>query len=485
MDKISRQVGKGIVTNAQIQTLASALVSRMNLATSLGVQSYGGARDIYEALGYKTLLTYQDFVLRYDRQDIAKAVIDRPAIATWQGDLFITDSNKGEDTALEKKWKELDDKFSFKSIFLRADKCAGLGKYGVLLLGLDDTRTTEDFRNPARVGSKLLYLRPFGQGSAIVNDYVIETTDPRYGLPLNYGITVQQAEQGNSMSITVHYSRVVHIVDDIVESEIEGSPRLEAVFNRLMDLEKLVGGDAEMFWRGARPGYSGVAGKDYQVTDATMTDLKDQVDEFEHNLRRILISEGIDLKALAQQIADPATHVDVQIQMIAAATGIPKRVLVGTERGELSSAQDALEYKIYVKSRREDFAELRIVRPFVNSLIALKILPTPNGGKYTVKWSDLFAVSEADRVKIGLDRSSALKNYTSSPTAEAVMSPEDFLKYGLGLQPDDITSVKDGMNTGILEEARAQKAIQPFTQPAAQPKQPIVKPKQPITRAAK
>jgi hypothetical protein len=151
----------------------------------------------------------------------------------------------------------------------------------------------------------------------------------------------------------------------------------------------------------------------------------------------------------------------------------------------LSSAQDALEYKIYVKSRREDFAELRIVRPFVNSLIALKILPTPNGGKYTVKWSDLFAVSEADRVKIGLDRSSALKNYTSSPTAEAVMSPEDFLKYGLGLQPDDITSVKDGMNTGILEEARAQKAIQPFTQPAAQPKQPIVKPKQPITRAAK
>jgi hypothetical protein len=130
------------------------------------------------------------------------------------------------------------------------------------------------------------------------------------------------------MSITVHYSRVVHIVDDIVESEIEGSPRLEAVFNRLMDLEKLVGGDAEMFWRGARPGYSGVAGKDYQVTDATMTDLKDQVDEFEHNLRRILISEGIDLKALAQQIADPATHVDVQIQMIAAATGIPKRVLV-------------------------------------------------------------------------------------------------------------------------------------------------------------
>jgi hypothetical protein len=446
-------------TNEQIRAYASALVARMSLAGSLGQQSYGGARDIYEALGYKTTLVYNDFILRYLRQDIAKAVIDRPAKATWQGELSISDSNTGEETPLEKTWKELDDKFSLKSVFLRSDKCAGLGKYGLILLGLDDVHRVEDFQNPVRSGTrKLVYIRPYGEGSAPVNQYVIETTDPRYGLPLNYNVTVQQSEGGNSVNILVHHSRVIHIVDDIAESEVEGSPRLEAVFNRLMDLEKLVGGDAEMFWRGARPGYSGMAGKDFQVTQATMDDLKDQVDEFEHNLRRILISEGIDLKALAQQIADPSAHVDVQIQMISAATGIPKRVLVGTERGELSSAQDTLEYKIYVKSRREDFAEPRIVRPTINQLIKYGILPAPQNKKYTVKWSDLFAVSEADRVKIGLDRSTAIKNYASTLSAEAIMSPKDFLKHGLGLLPGDIEGVAQGMDEEILEEQRAQQA---------------------------
>ncbi len=440
-----------------LNTNASTLVRRNALAAALGVQSYSGERDLYQALGYKHTLLYEDYTSRYLRQDIAKAIIDRPIKATWQGCLDVVEPMHDE-TSLQNAWKELNAVHSLKSIFSRADKCAGLGKYGILLLGLDDVKKVEDFQKPVTPGTrKLVYVKPFGEGSAQIFTYETDPNNKRFGLPLMYTITSQLTEGGASVVIEVHHTRVIHIVDDILESEVEGNPRLEVVFNRLMDLEKLIGGDAEMFWRGARPGYSGAAGKDFQVTDATMEGLKEQVDEYENNLRRILITEGIDLKALDQQIADPASHVDVQIQMISAVTGIPKRVLVGTERGELSSAQDTVEWKVYVQSRREDFAELRIVRPFIDRCIEYKILPAPKTkGEYDIKWSDLFAVSEADRVKIGVDRSIAIKNYTGSLMAEAVMPPKAFLEFGLGLTKDEINIISEQIDDDVLEEIKSQ-----------------------------
>lgn len=442
----------------EMQTLASALVARHAFARALGMKSYGGARDVSQALGYPKDLWYEDFAARYFRQDIAKAIIDRPIKATWQGALSVVESDTDTDTALEKAWEDLNSRFSLKSIFSRADKCSGLGKYGILLLGLDDVKMYTDFEKPVTAGKrKLLYVKPFGEGSAQILTYDNNTQSKRYGLPLIYSITTQETEGGNSMVISVHHSRVIHIVDDILESEVEGSPRLEVVYNRLMDLEKLVGGDAEMFWRGARPGYSGVVDKDFQMSAPLKEDLQNQMEEYEHDMRRFMISEGVDLKALAQQIADPINHVDIQIQMISAVTGIPKRVLVGTERGELSSAQDTTEWKVYVQGRREDYAELRIVRPFINKAIELGILPPPaSAGKYSIKWSDLFAISEADRVKIGMDRSTAIKNYASSPMAEAVMTPDVFLEVGLGLTEDQIKYVGKKMVGQASMEAISQ-----------------------------
>jgi uncharacterized protein len=459
---------KEVQTN-ELQTLASTLVARHAFASALGMSSFGGDRNVSQALGYKDTLRYEDFTSRYFRQDIAKAIIDRPIRATWQGQLEVVEPDTDEETDLEKAWEKLNSDFSLKSIFSRADKCSGLGKYGVLLLGLDDVKRPEDFEKPVNAGKrKLLYVKPFGEGSAQILTFDNNPQSRRYGLPLIYSITTQESEGGNSMVVSVHHSRVLHIVDDILESEVEGNPRLEVVFNRLMDLEKLVGGDAEMFWRGARPGYAGTVDKEFQVSPKIKEDLKNQIDEYEHNLRRFLVSEGVDLKALAQQIADPASHVDVQIQMISAVTGIPKRVLVGTERGELSSAQDTVEWKVYVQSRREDYAELRIVRPFIMKMIELGILPQARTkGDFSIKWSDLFAISEADRVKIGLDRSEAIKNYASSPMAEAVMTPDVFLEVGLGLTNDEIEYIGRKMVSQAAQEQVAQAMLQ-VTNPKTQ-----------------
>jgi hypothetical protein len=227
---------------------------------------------------------------------------------------------------------------------------------------------------------------------------------------------------------------------------------LEVVFNRLYDLEKLIGGDAEMFWRGARPGYSGKLDPDFSMSEDTKNQLMDQLNEYEHNLRRFLVAEGMELSSLAQQIADPANHVDIQIQMISAVTGIPKRILTGSERGELSSAQDSSEWKDYVQGRREDHAEPRIVRPFVDRLVALQILPTPEEEEYDVKWNDLYSLSEKARVEIGKGRANALREYSTNPLAMEIVPPKAFTEHFLGFTKEQITLINKQRDESISED---------------------------------
>jgi hypothetical protein len=218
-----------------------------------------------------------------------------------------------------------------------------------------------------------------------------------------------------------------------------------------MDLEKLTGGSAEMFWRGARPGYQGKVDPEYMLTDAQRDTLQTQVDEFEHNLRRILINEGIDLQGLAQQVSDPDNHVDIQMQMISAVTGIPKRILTGSERGELASTQDRENWFSYIGQRREEFAEASIIRPFVDKCVECKILPEAEED-YSIQWTPLFEESDKDKAEVGRIRATALKEYATNPTAEMIVPSEAFYRYFLGLEDDQIELIKEMQDQAIREE---------------------------------
>ena len=441
-------------TAKDIQTLTSMIVARAELAASLG-QQYGTDRDLYQALGYKLKLEWTDYWNQYSRQDIAKAIIDRPVRATWQGQLELIESEDADRTPFEQAWYDLNKRLKLRSLLSRVDRLTGIGRYGVLLLGLDDVKKIEDFAKPVNSGKrKLVYVKPFGEESAKIDSHENDPQNERYGKPKFYSIQVQNVESLSSINVKVHHTRCIHILDDHLESEVYGIPRLEAVFNRLMDLEKLVGGDAEMFWRGARPGFQGNVDKDYQMTQTTKDDLKDQIDEYEHNLRRILINEGVELKALDQQIADPKSHFDTLIACISAVTGIPQRILSGSERGELASTQDTGEWKTYVQSRREDHAEPHIIQPFTDRLIELNILPTPKNG-YLVDWLDLFSISEKDRVEIGKARANALREYTYNPMAQSIIPAKVFYEFFLGFSQGQINLTEKLLAEGITEEQKS------------------------------
>lgn len=451
-------------------TVLSTLSNRMGLATRMSGQTFGGDRDIYSALGYPKELRFPDYWARYSCQDMAKAIIDRPVNRTWKGKVLIEESSNDQSTPLEAAWEALEDDLGVKSILNRVDKLTGIGKYGVLLMGLNDTSSVEDYSKPvvSSKNLKLLYLKPLSEDSAKINTYETNSTSPRFGLPVLYTITFETTGDTASISVNVHYTRVIHIVDDILESEIEGTPRLNAVFNRLIDLEKIVGGDGEMFWKGARPGYNAKVDEDYAMTPAAQAKLMEDIEEYERNLKRFLVTQGMSLESLAQQLSDPSEHVKVQLQMISASTNIPLRILLGTEEGKLAGEQDSDEWKTYIQTRREEYAETRILRPFIKRLMELNILPPAGKDGYNIKWEDLFSVSEGQKAIVGKDRAAALKEYTTNPIAETIIPPKAFMEFFLGLTPDQIELINEmsdaeiGIEIPVTEEEQAA-LIEPIT----------------------
>jgi hypothetical protein len=429
-----------------------ALLGRATLAARMGYQ-YGTDRDLYQALGYPTTnIQYSEFASRYERQDIAKAIINRPVSYTWKGPITLKIIGQ-EESEIGKAWKELDKRLQLRSKFVRLDKLSCIGRYGVLLLGFDDVSDREGFRKPVNKNNKkLLYVKPLGEGHAKIQRFVKNPRDPRYGLPEEYEIEYTENDSETVVTLFAHWTRVLHVTNELLESEVYGVPVLQAVYNRLMDLEKLVGGSAEMFWRGARPGYQGKVKEDYTLPTDVENGLQDQLDEFEHNLRRVFVNEGVDLEALATQVSDPANHVDVQIQMIAAVTGIPKRILTGSERGELSSAQDIIAWFSYIQTRREEHAEINILRPFVQKCMQHGVLPVSED--YVVQWSDLFASSEKDKAEVGRTRAMAVREYTTNPMAESLIPPKAFFRLFLGLSEDEQAEIEKMSSDEVMEELR-------------------------------
>ena len=427
---------KHLVSNA-----VSEIINRMNIARQTGIQ-YGGKRDIYKALGYDETVTFQMYLDRYKRQDIAAAVIDRPANTSWKGELKVT-SEQSE--SFEKEFSVLARNLKLKQYFKRLDKMMSLGEYAVMVIGTSDLATRADYEQPIQSSNlDINYIKVLNQSQAEIVEYETNTKDPRYGLPKLYNIKLD-----TDTSIRVHWSRCIHCVGQSIDSEVFGVPVLENIYNRLQDLEKSVGGSSEMFWRNGRPGISYETKDGVELNQDAVDAMEAQADEYDHGFRRILAADGATLKALTQQQADPKNTVDVAIQMISAATGIPKRMLLGSEQSQLASSQDTDNYLDMIQERRESICEPQIVRSFISFCVKIGMLQDV---EYNVLWSDLFTKSDEQKATIAKTRMEALKIYAESLTVENYLTFEAFLKNIMQLEPaviDDIlTSLSGELNEG-------------------------------------
>lgn len=440
-----------------IAKLASVAAERTAISAQLGKQAYADSRDIYAALGYKKNPTFADYLSMYRRAEVARAVIDRPVRASWRKPPIITEA-AAKETEFERGWLLLEELVKPWHYFQRADRLAGIGEYSVILIGFDDSAPLSEEVTSAQ---GVLYLMPYSANVAAIESVVTDTKNPRYSLPEKYKINMEGGI-GGAAAAMVHWSRVIHVANDRLENDVRGTPSLEVCFNTLTNIERVAGGCGEMFWRGAFPGLAFIKDSDATFGKQDEDDLTDEMEDYLHGFQRYLRIEGMQIQQLAPEVADPSHHVDVFLKMIAIATGIPKRILEGSERGELSSAQDERTWAEMIEERQQQHCEPTILRPFIERCQMVGVLPqTPDG--YNVEWPDLLAKSDKDIADVGKTMAETIKAYVETPGAEMILPVELFLQWVLGLSKDQ---TEQAMSIAEAESDEAN-AVEP--QLAAEP----------------
>jgi len=434
----------------QLMVKASSLQSQLSNRFASSNES-----TLYQALDYPSNITYDDYRQRYKRQDIANRVVSAPVQATWSTEPYVSET-AAEETAFEREYEEFADSTNLYLYLRKVDLLASLGRFAVLFLGLDDS--AENVSMQAENVKSVNYLSAIPENRVTINLWDIDPKSPRFGLPLVYQIQFNVGE-ANTSTRQVHWSRVIHVAENTLESEVYGIPFLEPIYNRLLGLDKLCGGSPEMYWRGARPGYTAQALQDSIVNQSQLNSIKTELTNYINDMQRFLFVEGVDIKPLAPQVVSPSDHVEVQLQMIAAATGMPIRMLTGSERGELASTQDERAWLKLIEQRREAVAKEIILVPLIDRLISLDIIAEPNSD-YTVTWDPLVVLEEKDKAEIGRMRTESLAKYVSTAGASDVVPVDLFLKRELSYSDEEIELASEMTDDNTEEENIEEETIE-------------------------
>jgi hypothetical protein len=413
--------------------MASSLLSRAGIANAAGT-SFGGNRDFYEVLGYPRTIRVEDYRDRYERGGIAGRIVDAYPKATWRGGGTLEDNDDpASETPFEAAWGDLEQRLGIWPAFNRVDILAGLGEFAVLLLGVPGDLDTEVGNFKAE---ELLYVQPYSQMDVTVKSSVEDVADERFGLPETYQFT---RIGGKNASQVVHWSRVIHVADGILDDNVNGTPRLRRIWNLLDDLDKITGGGAEAYWMRAHQGYVFSFDKDLEMDPSDIDDLKDQAEEFAHQMRRTVGQRGMTVTAMGSDVAEFGNSADAILVQISATTGIPHRILTGSERGELASSQDRNNWNERISDRRQDYAEPQVVRPFADRLIKAGALPPPSEGNYDVRWPEIKNLDEAEKAKVAVQYATVNKQQGAT-----VITPDEIRDQVLNLGPlEDLDGADD------------------------------------------
>jgi hypothetical protein len=299
---------------------------------------------------------------------------------------------------------------------------------------------TENKNAPKR---NLLYIRCYAEVQARVVAYEANRRSPRFGQPVMYAITFQDPNNypmGGGVAIgytpttlNVHWTRVLHVVDNYhqaTSSEIAGAPRMRAVLNHILALEKIYGASGEGYWTSALP--KTIVETHPQLGGDVLidkSDMRNQLENLHNSTQKYLILMGMSAKTLPPHIVDPKAFADIQMQAITIKIGMPMRVFMGSERGELSSGQDDEDDNDNIKGRNTQWTIPKLVVAFVNRLIQLGCLPVPK--QFCVHWADQRVMSPQDKAVVAFQTTQSINMYVTG-NLSTFISPLDYMVEVLG-----------------------------------------------------
>ena len=468
----------GLTANTEDYSVRQALLSRSEYLWRLMDDP---RKDINAECGYPYVPTVFMYRQWYDREGIATRVVNVYADECWSVYPELYEDESSNETPFERTWNELLDQPGCNPwhYLHRADGLSGIGSFGILLLGFDDGMDLDmpvpgiaddgTRRMDAKTEYKLLYLRAFDQTLVQVRGYETDVHSSRFGQPTSYFVkfvdplllqsSVQPSIQDYTTKV-IHWTRVIHLADNRMSSEVFGVPRLQPVLNRMFDLRKILGGSGEMFWRGSMPGWAFETppelGTDVEIDDAS---IKDQMEAMQSGLQRYVALTGMRARSLAPQVSPPTQHVEEQLRAVCTTLGVPMRIFQGSESGHLASQQDAITWNRRLRRRQQVYLTPYVIQPFVNRLIAAGTLPKPK--RVYVSWDDLNAMGDEEKANIALKKAQAIFQYVSGK-CETALPLREFFILVMGMSPIQADFlIKDIGNNKKLYTEKAWDVVEP------------------------
>lgn len=418
---------------SKVTQLVNASSRRFNsftnrLGSLLGF-SHGDKRDTYSIYGYPDELGstngFDRMFAMSRREGISNRITHGVAKTCWRdGFELLSDPEDPETTEM------VDDLELLKQIGMvakleAADILNRIGRFSVLLVGVPDSLELKDpigRANPNQLDQ--IYFKAFAYDGITINEWDKDETSPRFGLPLIYqvnrGNNTQRHEKdtAGTRTLNVHWSRIVHLNENGLVSDIEGMGALEPVFNRILDLDKTVGGSAEAYFRNARGKIA------YEIDPTFSADLlniegskeafNDAAEEFTNQWKDHTVAIGAKVKTLPTIHESPLDTVKVIIWSISGYTGIPGRILTGEGAGQLAGSEDQMAYNQLIADRQRQ-------KCATWAWGVLKILDEAGMIALDPKWKLIFTqqkpATEQQQVSMDLQRADTLLKVTTAKSS--------------------------------------------------------------------
>lgn len=444
------------LTGDSLRPNANYTGGRGSLRDQLAFSSYDGKRNLYSALGYVQDPGYEHFRARYDRSDTATALVDRLPKKAWATptieDTAETDETTDFEAAVESFLGGDVTREDPIAVMERVSRFERVGQYALLFLGVADAAVEDgdhtDLAKPVAEASlgagpdagpeaplaDINYLTPYDEGRIAIDEQEI-VTDPssmQYGRPEFYDVDLGDVRGPTK----IHHSRVIHVVGDVFDDELRSPSVLLQSLNRIDDIEKILGGSAEAYWRSA---YQGLVATPPESAGAgamggSLADkgekLHDQIEQYVHNMQRVIFSSA-DVETLDTTVSPPTEHVESQYRAISAGHNIPQSILMGNETGERATEQDLRILHERAGDYRTGFCASRVLRPTLDRLLQWGVFPPPEGEGYRVEWPELGEPTEQERAEIMKTKAAALKA-ASGGAPDLLASVPEIRKKALG-----------------------------------------------------
>lgn len=425
-----------------------------------------GPKDIDAECGYPSWLMPQQYNYMYDREAISRRVVDCLPEETWAMDPDIwEDDDPDKETPFEAAWKQMEEQYNLFHFLHRIDVLSGIGQFGIVLIGIDDGK---DLREPVdgifddgtvdpEQEHKLLYIRVFSQAVVFVKVREIDITSRRYEQPVVYTIQFRDypnsgVQAGEIISRDIHWTRVIHVADNRKESEVYGVPRMQPVYNRLYDLRKIYSSSGEGYWKGAFPGLAFEVNPEVaaQGIELDVKSIREEMERFQNGLQRYLALTGVTTRSLPPMVVDPAGTVETHLKAIAICMGIPERILWGSEEAVLAGNQDSRAWNKRLGKRQTKYVNPMIIRPFIDRLIGMGILPAPKDG-YQIEWPDLNAPTEMDKAQVAAAETQAMAGYVQGGVSQ-LMAPREYLTHILKYTTQEADAILEASSEFAMDE---------------------------------